>query len=70
MNQSVASDVHIAATVPPGATDGPIAVHNAGGSDVSSGIFQVGPVPIPGDGSIKLSWDDCGNAGSELETFA
>src|SRR5262245_30543985 len=66
----VGSDTQLYPRVPNGATDGPVAVFNAGGSAVSSDTFHVGPVPIPGDGSINLSWDDCGLAGSELKTFA
>ncbi len=67
---SVDSDTRLLAVVPPGSTDGPIAVFNAGGSDVTDDIFEVGPVPIPGDGAINLSWDDCGTAGTEFKTFA
>jgi IPT/TIG domain len=67
---SVDADTRLLAAVPAGATDGPITVVNAGGSDVTDGIFEVGPVPIPGDGAINLSWDDCGTAGGDIKTFA
>ncbi len=63
----VASDVMTRAVVPAGATNGPITVTHAGGSDVSDQSFTVGPL-IPG--AINLSWDDCGPAGSALKTFA
>jgi hypothetical protein len=59
-------DSLIRATVPPGATAGPVTVTNAGGT-ASSSTFVVGPLP---PGTVNLSWTDCGLAGTALQTFA
>jgi hypothetical protein len=64
----VPNDTEILTTVPIGATDGPITVINPGGSDVSDTPFQVRHAP--GGPGINLAWDDCGEAGTELHTFA
>jgi hypothetical protein len=66
---SVVSNVRIDASVPSGATDGPIAVTNEAGVAATSETLFVGPVSA-GDGGVNLSWDDCGTAGSEVRTFA
>jgi len=60
------NDTLVTATVPAGATSGPITITNPGGSDVSGTPFTVGPL-IAG---INLSWNDCGLAGNEIQTFA
>lgn len=44
---TVASDTSITATVPAGATDGPIAVTNADGTAMSATNFDVTPSPVP-----------------------
>ncbi len=66
---SISSDVRITATVPTGATNGPISVTNPGGTAVSDSTFRVGPLMIT-NGGINLSWSDCGTAGTENMTFA
>ncbi len=64
---TVPSDSMIRAVVPAGASDGPIAVTNAGGTDTSDSPFHVGPIP---PGTINLSWNDCGLAGTATQAFA
>jgi len=66
---AIRTDDLIVATVPSGATSGPIGVTNPGGSDSSDESFLVGPLP-PGDEGINLSWIDCGPAGASNQSFA
>ncbi|PYM05365.1 MAG: hypothetical protein DMD82_11295, partial [Candidatus Rokuibacteriota bacterium] len=61
------ADSLLQAIVPGAATTGPISVTNPGGTAVSDSAFRVGPA-LPG--TLNLSWDDCGNAGSQIKTFA
>jgi IPT/TIG domain len=63
----VLSDEEIRAVVPAGTVDGSIVVQNAGGSSTSKLGFRVGDAPQPG---INLAWDDCGEGGQVLKTFA
>ena len=62
----VVDDTRVRAVVPAGASSGPVMITNAGGSDASDAPFVVGPVIE----SINLSWNDCGVAGDEFQTFA
>ncbi len=63
----IISDSELRATVPAGAADGAIRVANPGGEGASKLSFVVGDDFVPG---INLSWDDCGEAGATLYTFA
>jgi IPT/TIG domain len=60
------SDSVVEATVPAGATSGPIVITNPGGSAQTPIAFQVGPA----EGLLNMSWNDCGLAGDEITTFA
>jgi FG-GAP-like repeat/IPT/TIG domain/FG-GAP repeat len=63
---TVASDSLITATVPLGATDGPLSVVGPGGIGVSDSTFRIGELPS----FINLSWDDCGASGVDFKSFA
>ncbi len=62
----IQTDTSIVATVPAGATEGPITVTNPGGATASFESFRLGPSA----GVFNLSWDECGLAGGEIKTFA
>ncbi len=63
---TVVSDSLILASLPTGATSGPITVINPYGSDTSDEPLTIGPRL----GSINLSWSDCGTYGDALHRFA
>ena len=63
---SVTTDSTLSAVVPSGATDGPLSVTTPGGTAVSSQVFHVGSTP---EGSLNLSWSDCGLAGVEMTSM-
>ncbi len=57
----------IRATVPYGATSGPVSVANAAGTGTSSQEFLVGEFL---NGGINVAWNDCGAAGTSVQSFA
>ena len=63
---TIISDELITATVPAGATSGPVAIVNPGGSHVGPS-FTVAPTP---QGTLDLAWDNCGVHGGEIKTFS
>jgi IPT/TIG domain len=62
---TVVSDTLIAATVPMGASEGPIEVSGPGGS-AASDPFLIGALAS----GVNLAWDDCGKHGARLKQFA